>query len=199
MANGWWFPGISPIVERMALRDPELWRRLVDYRIGPADAALAFRQRLGRENRWADAFTERVILEYKRFCYLAATAEEQVTPSDAVDQAWHLHLTYSRDYWDRFCPDVLRRPLHHGPTEGGPVENERFYEQYARTLRAYEMEFGSPPADVWPPAKIRFREDLLAFRLKPSGVIILPRKAAIFAGVALGSLLLGAGWLIGRF
>ncbi len=42
--------------------------------------------------------------EYRRFAFLAATAGHPVTPSDAVDQAWHLHLTYSRDYWDRFCP-----------------------------------------------------------------------------------------------
>lgn len=182
----------------MALRDPELWRRLVEYRIGPADAALTFPQRLARENRWAQPFAERVIVEYRRFCYLAVAGADPVTPSDAVDQAWHLHLTYSRDYWDRFCPEVLGKALHHGPTEGGPAERDRYYEQYARTLRTYEAEFGPPPADIWPPAKTRFGDDPLAFRLKPRGVIVLPQKAAIVAVVALGTLLVGIGWLIGR-
>ncbi|WP_443026122.1 glycine-rich domain-containing protein, partial [Sphingomonas sp. CCH9-H8] len=67
------------------------------------------------------------------------------TPSDAVDQAWHLHLTYTRDYWEHFCPDVLGRALHHGPTAGGADEHRRYYRQYAETLARYEAAFGIAP------------------------------------------------------
>jgi hypothetical protein len=98
--------------------DHPVWRALSHYSIGPDDAALPFAARLARENGWSADHTERVIEEYRRFCFLAVTAPHQVTPSDAVDQAWHLHLTYTRDYWERFCPDVLGRALHHGPTAG---------------------------------------------------------------------------------
>ena len=52
----------------------ELWRRLEGYTIGPDTAALSFSSRLSRENRWEAGFTSRVILEYKRFCYLAMSA-----------------------------------------------------------------------------------------------------------------------------
>ena len=91
-------------------------------------------------------------MQDKRFCFLAATVDHQVTPSDAIDQAWHLHLTYSRDYWERFCPAVLGRPLHHGPTAGGSAEQHRYFEQYAATLKSYEQAFGAPPpADLWLP------------------------------------------------
>jgi hypothetical protein len=83
------------------MEDP-LWRELERYEIGPTDAALTFAARLARKNRWNAGFAERVIGEYKRFCFLAVTAGHEVTPSDAVDQAWHLHLTYSRDCWERF-------------------------------------------------------------------------------------------------
>ena len=76
----------------------------------PKTAALTFADRLARENGWSAAKAARVVDEYRRFCFLAATAGHEVTPSDAVDQAWHLHLTYSRDYWERFCPEVLGRP-----------------------------------------------------------------------------------------
>ncbi|MEZ6192343.1 MAG: hypothetical protein R3C45_13785 [Phycisphaerales bacterium] len=51
-----------------------------------------------------------MVNEYRRFCYLAIAAGHTVTPSDEVDQAWHLHLLYTRDYWEDFCPNVLGTP-----------------------------------------------------------------------------------------
>ena len=110
----------------MGAPEHPVWQALEPYRIGPPDAALTFITRLARENRWSEEFAARVIAEYKRFCFLAVTAGHEVTPSDAVDQAWHLHLTYSRDYWERFCPHVLGRDLHHGPTAGGGAEQARY-------------------------------------------------------------------------
>lgn len=179
----------------MSLSADALWQRIADHHIGPADASLSFTARLARENRWTLAHAEHVIGEYKRFCYLAMTAGHKVTPSDAVDQAWHLHLTYSRDYWQVFCPHVLRAELHHGPTQGGPVERDRFYRQYADTLAAYETAFGEvPPADIWPDAHRRFTVDPKGVRVNFSDGIIIPRRVAL----ALGLLLLCGGWFAGR-
>jgi hypothetical protein len=152
-----------------------VWQALLSYPIGPADAALSFAQRLARENGWSAAYAARVIVEYKRFCFLAVTGAEEVTPSDQVDQVWHLHLTYSRDYWERFCPEVLGRSLHHGPTKGGQTESGRFFEQYARTLRNYEATFGQPPADIWPDARRRLFDDPRARRVHPRDGIVVPR------------------------
>lgn len=175
--------------------DAALWQRLADHSIGPADASLSFAARLARENRWTAAFAERVIGEYRRFCYLAVTAGHEVTPSDAVDQAWHLHLTYSRDYWQVFCPGVLRADLHHGPTQGGTAERDRFYGQYAQTLAAYENAFGeTPPADIWPAAQRRFGVDPRGVRVNFSDGIFVSRRVAL----ALGLVLLAGGWLAGR-
>jgi hypothetical protein len=175
--------------------DEALWQRLADHQIGPADASLSFAARLARENRWSLPHAERVIGEYKRFCYLAMRAGHEVTPSDAVDQAWHLHLTYSRDYWQTFCAQVLRADLHHGPTQGGPVERDRFYRQYAATLAAYETAFGeAPPADIWPGAHRRFTVDPLGIRVNLLHDMVLKRRVAL----ALGLLLFAGGWLAGR-
>lgn len=179
--------------------DEALWQRLEAHTIGPPDASLTFADRLARENRWSPERAEQVILEYKRFCYLARTAAGggQVTPSDAVDQAWHLHLTYSRDYWEVFCPHVLGAPLHHGPTAGGPVERSRYYDQYAATLKAYEEAFGCPPpSDIWPGARRRFEIDPRGVRVNPHDAMILarPRGAALlFAAAAFGFIV---GWLL---
>ena len=157
--------------------DDALWQAIAAHRIGPDDASLSFEQRLARENGWSADYAGRVVLEYKKFCYLACTAGHQVTPSDQVDQAWHLHLTYTRDYWERFCPQVLHRPLHHGPTAGGPAEKARYFQQYAQTLAAYEQTFGAlPPEDIWSPASERFGSHLSGVRVHTDHVVTLSRR-----------------------
>lgn len=172
-----------------------VWDKLSLYSIGPDDAVLSFEQRLARENGWSRATAARVIDEYRRFAFLAVTCGHPVTPSDAVDQAWHLHLTYTRDYWERFCPDVLGCPLHHGPTAGGMAEEERFFRQYADTLAAYERCFGmSPPGDLWPSAAQRLREDPKARRVHPRDAVILPRRSVFAAGVGLAVFLVLIAW-----
>lgn len=175
-------PNMSVLPARY--QDHPVWLSLSHYDIGPADVALSFAERLARENGWGGAYTARVLQEYRRFCYLAVTERGAMTPSDAVDQAWHLHLTYTRDYWERFCPDVLGRPLHHGPTAGGATELARYHEQYAQTLRSYERVFGqAAPTAVWPAAARRLIEDPRARRVHPRDAIVVPRKIALFVMV----------------
>jgi len=174
--------------------DHPVWKALSHYTIGPEDAALPFVVRLARENGWRPAHAERVLEEYRRFCFLAVTSGHVVTPSDAVDQAWHLHLTYTRDYWERFCPQILGRPLHHGPTAGGSAEQHRFFQHYAETLRSYERVFDSPPADLWPDARRRLSEDHKARRVHPRDAFIVPRRHAAIGALLLG-LALAAGWM----
>lgn len=178
--------------------DHPVWQRLSTFTVGPDDAALSFAQRLARENGWHQAFADRVIEEYRRFCFLAVTGNGQATPSDAVDQVWHLHLTYSRDYWQHFCPDVLGCDLHHGPTKGGQAETTRFFDQYAATLRRYEQTFGAPPADIWPGAAQRLLDDPRARRVHPRDGMVVRRfyfvaalMAALLAGIAIGWAFLG--------
>jgi len=94
-----------------------------------------------------------VLGEYRRFLFLAIAAGHPVSPSKAVDQAWHQHLLDTRNYWQEFCPRVLGRPLHHTPSRGGEEERQRLGECYRRTLASYRAFFGeAPPADLWPAA-----------------------------------------------
>ena len=90
----------------------------------------------------------------RRFAFLACAAGHPVSPSDAVDQAWPLHLVYTRSYWDDFCGKVLRLPLYHEPSKGGRGERAKFDGWYAKTLDSYRRLFrAEPPADVWPPPR----------------------------------------------
>ena len=131
--------------------------RVEAFEIDQAEKTLRFVDRLARENNWTAEYSKRVVLEYKRFCILAMKSGHPVTPSEQVDQAWHLHLTYTRSYWTRFCEETLGGPLHHEPTEGGVAEGEKFRDWYAETLSSYERMFGSPPPnDIWPSSDERF-------------------------------------------
>ena len=114
--------------------DQDLWARLESMNIDPPDATTRFQHRLQQYNQWTEEFAARVTKEYRRFLYLAARAGHPVTPSDTVDQAWHLHLIYTRHYWQELCGEILGLELHHDPSAGGTVERNRFARQYAQTI-----------------------------------------------------------------
>jgi hypothetical protein len=165
----------APIADPDHSTDP-LWSRIKAFSVDDPDAKLPFSQRLARENGWSRHYACRVVEEYKRFCYLAMTAGHPVTPSDEVDQAWHLHLLYTRSYWNDFCAVVLRRPFHHGPTRGGPDESAKYHDWYKRTLSSYRRVFrAEPPADIWPVVDARFADVDSFRRVNAAYYWILPR------------------------
>lgn len=146
---------------KMNAEQVALYERIQAFSLDQADAQLPFSQRLARDNGWSLEYAQQVIEEYKKFAFLAVAAEHPVTPSDHVDQAWHLHLSYTRSYWDEFCPQVLQTPLHHGPTLGGQAENEKFDDWYRQTLDSYAAFFDqAPPSNIWPAPEVRFGRDL---------------------------------------
>src|SRR5947209_2752470 len=154
----------------------ELWRKIEAFDIDGGPCDLPFAARLAHENGWSRGFAERAIREYKRFVFLAMTVCRHMCPSEQVDQVWHLHLTYTRSYWQRFCTEVLGCPLHHEPTRGGEAEGRKHWAMYADTLLAYEEAFGEPaPADVWPPAGRRFGSDLHVARVNRDDYWLVPK------------------------
>lgn len=177
----------------MTAAEHPLWNVLRDYRVGPADAALSFEARLARENGWSADHAEAVMDEYRRFLFLAMTAGHMAVPSEAVDQAWHLHLTYSRDYWDRLCGEVLKAPLHHGPTAGGAEEGQRHFTFYAETLASYERLFGEiPPEKIWPSAWQRFHVDPRARRVSLADAWVVPKRVVRLGAAAVAVIALAA-------
>ena len=136
----------------------QLWQRLAAFEFDREGVSLPFSRRLARENGWTHANALAAIEEYRRFVFLAMVAGHPVTPSDEVDQVWHLHLCYTRSYWEDMCGELLGRPLHHGPTRGGAEEGRKFDKWYGDTLASYERLFKEPPPQsFWPPNKIRFQ------------------------------------------
>ncbi len=137
----------------------ELYARIQALTIDQPGASFPFSERLAREHQWSLLYTQRVIEEYKKFLFLAIVADHPVTPSNAVDQAWHLHLTYTHSYWNDLCAQILSRPLHHHPTQGGQQQRELFWDCYSKTLNSYESFLGyCAPADIWPTPVTQFQQ-----------------------------------------
>lgn len=130
-----------------------LWNRLRQFSIDDPVASVKFSDKLAFHNHWSPGYTQRVIEEYKKFVFLCCISPTGASPSGAIDEAWHLHLTYTHNYWKEFCPHVLGMELHHHPSRGGAEEKQRHLDWYAATLSLYREVFGSdPPEDIWPPA-----------------------------------------------
>ena len=161
-----------------------LWCRIAQHNFEP-DQALNFTTRLARDKGWQLAFAREAIWEYRRFCFLAVALSDPVTPSEEVDEVWHLHLTYTRDYWQFWCRDALGVELHHEPTLGGPAQRTLFRAQYASTLHRYEGFFGPPPADFWPATHERFRPAARYRTVDGDLCYTVPRPRAVWRRLAL--------------
>ncbi len=132
-----------------------LWRRIAEHDFEP-ETPLNFTHRLARDHGWSLEDARAAVDAYRRFCFLAMVSPMPVTPSEIVDEVWHQHLIYSRDYWVVWCGETLQAPLHHDPTPGGPEAQMTYRAQYADTLALHEQFFGAPPEALWPATHLRF-------------------------------------------
>ncbi len=157
----------------------ELWSMIRSFDIDGGPSSLTFSKRLARENGWSHGYAQRVIDEYRKFVFLCMTSGHKCTPSDEVDQAWHLHMIYTESYWLRFCGEILPRPLHHGPTKGGQAEDDKFVNWYERTKESYRIFFRqAPPSDIWPSTHDRFRNATNWKRIDQSRFWMIPKLGA---------------------
>ena len=164
------------MVMRLDIELAELLARIKAHQFDSETATKTFKDRLTQEQGWPEDLAARAITEYRRFAFIAAAAGHPVAPSDAVDQVWHLHLLYTQNYWDKFCKEVLRRPLHHMPANGEAHERTHLTDSYAATLASYRRFFGEPPADIWPaPAKLEQRKSRRPVDVADN--LVLPRRA----------------------
>lgn len=187
--------GMSEMSDASNVRNGGMGRRVSEVRdlilqmaIVPPSAATDFVGKLAQEQEWPRERAQRAYDEYLRFLLMAWVSPGMVVPSHDVDQAWHLHLTHSRHYWDVLCGEILQRPFHHDPSLGGNDEDARHGDAYRRTLQLYAFLFDEEaPTDVWPRgctcAVEQPREAVLA---SPAwvGILIFGMIAALMVGYA---------------
>lgn len=134
-----------------------IWDKLNHFEFDDPEAEFTFTDRLARENGWDFDYALRAIEEYKKFIFLIACSGHPCTPSDEIDQVWHLHLLYTQSYWKEMCEGILGMEIHHGPTKGKSQRTD-FEDYYAKTKASYQSFFKEQtPEDIWPDSKIRFK------------------------------------------
>jgi len=186
---------MQSISSELAADGHPLWQRIKAHAFPQAAPGCGFSDRLAREQGWTRAQAAAAIEEYRRFCFLAVTEAEVMCPSHQVDMVWHLHMTYTRDYWTRWCGEVLQTPLHHEPSRGGREQLAHHRELYAQTLARYEVGFGAPPPAWWPGTLQRFDRpgryravDTARFWLLPKPRWNAPQLALSIVGLGLASI-----------
>jgi len=129
-----------------------LWDKIQSFPIDDGKAVVPFSSKLATAQKWSIEFTQKAIEEYRKFILLCCISEKGASPSQTVDEVWHLHLTYTQSYWKDFCRDTLGKDIHHHPSSGGDQENHKHQEWYKETLALYRSIFDiDPPSDIWPP------------------------------------------------
>lgn len=162
----------------MTTHEQPLLNKLSHFTLDEPNVSFSFSARLARENGWTKIYSLRVIEEYKKFLFLCCISETGVTPSDPVDQAWHLHLTYTKSYWIDLCKNTIGKEIHHNPTKGGRSEAKKFDRFYTGSHELYKEKFGyPPPADIWQDNTTRFSDiDFRRVNLKKYWLVKKPGK-----------------------
>jgi hypothetical protein len=156
----------SPADYKIAPEHRKLWDQLCAFVFDEPGAAYPFSARLAKRNSyrggWSQEYAVRVLDEYRKFLYLLRTAGHDVTPSMAVDEAWHIHLIYTRSYWVDLCLKIFGVAVHHQPGNGNDEDTAMWAAVYERTLDDYTKVFGTPPVDIWgkPNPDIDWRAEL---------------------------------------
>ncbi|HEY1041319.1 MAG TPA: TPM domain-containing protein [Candidatus Paceibacterota bacterium] len=159
-------------MKELSIFEQNLWQRLQIYSPDDPGSSFPFSRRLAQENWWSIGYALRVVEEFKRFAFLAIVAGHTVTPPIAVDEAWHLLMIYTREYWNVFCKDILGKELHHGPTKGGVEEDDKFDGLYTQTKESYIKFFEeAPPADIWPSNDVRFGQQFVRLNIEDHLII----------------------------
>ncbi|WP_298391876.1 hypothetical protein [Flavobacterium sp.] len=171
-----------------------LWEKISQFKFNDEENDFKFSDRLARENNWSVEYSMKVIEEYKKFLFLCCITSTGVTPSDQVDQVWHLHLTYTKSYWIDLCKNTLGKEIHHNPTKGGATEAIKFDSYYSKTKEDYKTIFKTePPIEIWPNNEVRFTDiDFKRININQNWILRKPsiqqKRIALTAAISLISL-----------
>ncbi|MCU7617566.1 hypothetical protein NZ698_10185 [Chryseobacterium sp. PBS4-4] len=134
----------------IVLRNENLWQRIQGFSLDAQNASFPFSKKLEQEENWTADFTKKAIEEYKKFVYLCCISPNGASPSEIVDKVWHMHLIYTQNYWEDFCPNVLKMNLHHHPSKGGFEEKSKHQNWFSETLENYKEIFQKEaPDEIW--------------------------------------------------
>jgi hypothetical protein len=97
-------------------------------------------------NKWSKKQALEACQQYRNYLFLKKKYGNQyeLPPSLDIDQFWHTHILYTKNY-DDFCKKIFGSFLHHHPTTDESIkisiqQYERMFEE--QTQKLYIKEFG---------------------------------------------------------
>jgi hypothetical protein len=128
----------------LSIEEQQIWTRIKEFNLAAIVTSLM------QENSWSLEFTDRVILEFKKYVFLSVVSHKRLSPSQLVDLVWHKFLLHTRLYWEDFCSYTLEQPFHHYPNQGGEDNLGQYQQMYCNTLTCYLEIFGERPSpEIW--------------------------------------------------
>lgn len=158
--------------------DTRLWTKIAEFNIDGLPSEYGFSTRLANENFWTINFTQKAILEYKKFMYLAGTSDLMVSPSEIIDVVWHQHLIFTQSYTD-FC-NIIGKNIQHVPSTHNREDAAKFRQAKERTRKLYNSTFGEQPKDIWEYSGMYESLHLKKARFKVRSFVIAGILAFIF-------------------
>jgi hypothetical protein len=111
-------------------------RRLWDHDLD------AVRDRVAAQHVMPAAVVDDAVLEYRKFMSLVFELRRPAMFSPEVDEVWHAHILFTRDY-TQLCQGVFGGYLHHDPFVAGHPRPD-LQAAWAKFERAYRTLFGEP-------------------------------------------------------
>lgn len=99
-------------------------------------------KRLMNKLGWSQKKTKEAIRKYKNFLLLILKyPEQQFAPTSDIDEVWHNHILFTRDYTND-CQAIFGKYIHHNPYKNtGPKENHMKQKIGSQTSDIYFQEF----------------------------------------------------------
>lgn len=79
---------------------------------------------------WSKPYIETLIRQYKRFLHSAANSNTELVPTKDVDEVWHEHILFTKDYFVNW-KEYLGKLVHHNPEKLG--ENKDYSQSFEKT------------------------------------------------------------------
>lgn len=102
-------------------------------------------ERLIDREKWSQEAAKEAVRRYKNFLILLLKyPQETLAPALDIDEAWHNHILFTREYSDD-CQKIFSGYLHHSPSRNsGPEEKQKMEDAQLRTSDLYIQEFNEP-------------------------------------------------------
>jgi len=93
--------------------------------------------------RWTREEAQRCCQLYKNFLFLLKKhSPEALVPTRQIDEFWHNHILYTKNYIND-CMQIFGRYQHHEPAAPGEDKGQ-LIQEYLKTKQYYLQEFNEP-------------------------------------------------------